>query len=197
MRKAILFRQLKDAYSEETWTRVATLREEIRQMLSYEEEGMILRSRCQGEAEEERASLYHMGRLIAKSGRVSEGKLKVKEGEEEKITDDERRIEEELYKFHEALFNAKLDENLEVQEFPKRAKPDLHEEEFLRDIPQVSQLASARMESRLTGEEVKEALKGMQNGKSPGEDGLPKEFYAKLWEVLGPEMVKVLQETMD
>ena len=33
MRKAVLFRQLKDAYSEETWTRVATLREEIRQML--------------------------------------------------------------------------------------------------------------------------------------------------------------------
>ena len=153
MRKAILYRQLKNAYLEEAWTRVATVREEIRQMLRYEEEGMILRSRCQGEAEEERASLYHMGRLIAKSGRVSEGKLKVKEGEEEETTDDERRIEEELYKFHEALFNAKLDENLEVQEFPKRAKPDLHEEEFLRNLPQVSQLASARMESRLTEEE--------------------------------------------
>ena len=53
------------------------------------------------------------------------------------------------------------------------------------------------MESRLTEEEVKDALKEMKNGKSPVEDGLPKEFYAQLWEILGPEMVKILQETMD
>ena len=130
-------------------------------MLRYEEEGIVLRSRCQGEAEEERASLYHMGRLIAKSGRVSEGKLKVKEGEEGMITDDERRIEEELFKFHDALFNAKLDENLEVQEVPNRAKPDLHQVEFPGDLPQVSQLSAARMKSNLTEEEVKEALKEM------------------------------------
>ena len=84
-----------------------------------------------------------------------------------------------------------------MQELPNRAEPDLHQEEFLRDLPQVSQLSSARMESRLTEEEVEEALKGMQNGKSPGEDGLPKEFYAKLWDVVGPEMAKILQETMD
>lgn len=197
MKKATLYMKLKDAYTKGAWTRVATLREEVRQMLRYEEEGIVLRSRCQGEAEEERASLYHMGRLIAKSGRVSEGKLKVKEGEEEVITDDESKIEEELHRFHDALFNARLDENLEVQELPNRAEPDLHQEEFLRDLPQVSQLSSARMESRLTEEEVKEALKGMQNGKSPGEDGLPKEFYAKLWDVVGPEMTQILQETMD
>ena len=76
-------------------------------------------------------------------------------------------------------------------------QPELHQEEFLGDLPQVSQLSAARMESRLMEEEVKEALTGMQNGKSPGEDGLPKEFYAKLWEVVGPEMVNILQETMD
>ena len=50
----MLYMKLKDAYTEEAWTRVATLREELRLMLKYEEEGMVLRSRCQGEAEEER-----------------------------------------------------------------------------------------------------------------------------------------------
>ena len=73
MKKATIYRKLQDAYTMGAWTRVATLREEVRQMLKYEEEGIVLRSRCQGEAEEERASLYHMGRLLAKSGRVSEG----------------------------------------------------------------------------------------------------------------------------
>ena len=121
----------------------------------------------------------------------------MKEGEKEVETEDETRIEEELFKFHDALFNARLNENLEVQEEPKIAKPDLHQEEFLSDLPQISPLSAARMESRLTEEEVKDALKEMKNGKSPGEDGLPKEFYAQLWEILGPEMVKILQETMD
>ena len=37
----------------------------------------------------------------------------------------------------------------------------------------------------------------MENGKSPGEDGLPKEFYHSLWDVLGPDMVKVIQATLD
>ena len=38
MRKATIFRKLQDAYTLEAWTRVATLREEIRQILRYEEE---------------------------------------------------------------------------------------------------------------------------------------------------------------
>ena len=197
MRKATLYGRLKKAYTEEAWSKVAILREEIRQILRYEEQGILLRSRCQSEAEEEKASLYHIGRLVSKSGRVSEGKLKIREGNDEIETDDEKRIEEELFRFHDALFNAKLDENLEVQTEPSRAKIDLHQREFLSNLPQIPQLSSARMESRLTANEVEDALKGMQNGKSPGQDGLPKEFYTHLWEILGSEMVKILQETLD
>ena len=145
LRKATLYMKLRDAYIKEAWSRIATLREEIRQMLRYEEEGIVLRSRCQGEAEEERASLYHMGRVIAKSGRVSEGKLKVREGEDETVIEDEKMIEEELYRFHDALFNARLDENLEVLELPNRARPDLHQEEFLSNLPKVSHCPNSQL----------------------------------------------------
>ena len=37
----------------------------------------------------------------------------------------------------------------------------------------------------------------MENGKSPGEDGLPKEIYAILWNVIGEDMLKVFQTVLD
>lgn len=47
-------------------------------------------------------------------------------------------------------------------------------------------------EGRLTVEEVHKALLGMARGKSPGSDGLPAEFYLACWEILGPDLVEVL-----
>ncbi|CAI6011081.1 unnamed protein product [Closterium sp. NIES-65] len=47
-------------------------------------------------------------------------------------------------------------------------------------------------------QEVKEALKGLPSGKSPGQDGLPKEFFERNWELIGPAVmkeVKAFEET--
>ena len=47
-------------------------------------------------------------------------------------------------------------------------------------------------EGPLSLEECFTALKGMARGKAPGVDGLPMEFYLKFWDVLGPDLVEVL-----
>ena len=47
-------------------------------------------------------------------------------------------------------------------------------------------------EGPLSMAEVFEALKGMAKGKAPGSDGLPPEFYLALWDVLGEDLVEVL-----
>ena len=39
---------------------------------------------------------------------------------------------------------------------------------------------------------VREALNGMDTGKSPGIDGLTAEFYLAFWAVLGNDLVEVL-----
>ena len=44
----------------------------------------------------------------------------------------------------------------------------------------------------LTVEECFEALSGMAKRKAPGSDGLPAEFYLKFWNVLGRDLVQVL-----
>ena len=52
-------------------------------------------------------------------------------------------------------------------------------------------------DGRLSIAEVFVALKGMSKGKAPGSDGLPPEFYLALWDTLGPDLVEVLNSSMD
>ena len=47
-------------------------------------------------------------------------------------------------------------------------------------------------EGLLTLGECKQALLGMAHGKAPGSDGLPMEFFVKFWDVLGLDLVDVL-----
>ena len=52
-------------------------------------------------------------------------------------------------------------------------------------------------EGYLSLEEVQIALSGMARGKSPGSDGLPAEFYITFWDVLGADLVEVLNTCFD
>ena len=45
--------------------------------------------------------------------------------------------------------------------------------------------------------ECYEVLVGMAKNKAPGSDGLPMEFYVKFWDVLGPDLVTVLNSCFD
>lgn len=47
-------------------------------------------------------------------------------------------------------------------------------------------------EGPLTSDECLSALRGMASNKAPGLDGLPKEFYLAFWDILGADLVEVL-----
>ena len=49
-----------------------------------------------------------------------------------------------------------------------------------------------KCEGLLTIEECKKALDSMQNGKSPGCDGITAEFYNAFWPVIGQTLVDIL-----
>ena len=54
-----------------------------------------------------------------------------------------------------------------------------HFEDFLKDIPtpQLTAEEALECEGPITKQDIIECLQDMGNGKSPGNDGLPKEFY--------------------
>ena len=51
---------------------------------------------------------------------------------------------------------------------------------------------SGSCEGELSVEECLSALQAMAHRKAPGNDGLPMEFYVKFWDVLGSDLVRVL-----
>ncbi len=64
-----------------------------------------------------------------------------------------------------------------------------------RQLPSDAQQACAGAEQGITLDELQAALKLSVRSKKPGSDGLPYEFFAHFWEVLGPKLLEaVVQE---
>ncbi|KAJ8399007.1 hypothetical protein AAFF_G00416740 [Aldrovandia affinis] len=53
------------------------------------------------------------------------------------------------------------------------------------------------MEADMTLEEVWEALLPLRDCRAPGHDGLPKEFYATFWHLLGPDLLEVYKALLE
>ena len=68
-------------------------------------------------------------------------------------------------------------------------------EQFLNNLPQVSQQDNSDLESPLTLQELQAALMSMENGKSPGIDGLPVDFYKSFWSTIGEDLLEVLRNS--
>ena len=64
-----------------------------------------------------------------------------------------------------------------------------------RQKPVEAQQACEGAEDGITLEELHSALKASARGKKPGSDGLPYEFFSQFWDMLGQELLAVLQDS--
>ena len=62
---------------------------------------------------------------------------------------------------------------------------------FMKDLPHLSEADSESLESSLSLNELFESLQHLQDGKSPGSDGLTKAFYMKSFDLIGPTLTKL------
>ena len=69
--------------------------------------------------------------------------------------------------------------------------------EYLKsfNLPQISSSERESCEGLLTRKECWEALQSMKNGKSPGNDGLTKEFYVCFFNEISPLLIDVLNHS--
>ncbi|KAL6462578.1 hypothetical protein MHYP_G00290000 [Metynnis hypsauchen] len=66
------------------------------------------------------------------------------------------------------------------------------EKRFFPLQARITQQSATLLDTELSLEELYEALQGMENGRAPGIDGLPMEFYKAFWSVLGQDVLEVL-----
>ena len=111
--KELVYEELDAALKLQNWSLVAQVKEHLRQLKQYEQQGIIIRSRQQQVGEEEQAGLYYIGKEIQNSNKNQISKLKdeVRLGEHQ-VKEDREKIDEALFKFNEALFGSRLDKNL-------------------------------------------------------------------------------------
>ena len=88
-------------------------------------------------------------------------------------------IKEECSNFYDILYSKKcIDNSLD--------------DYFLHDIPKLSEDSCDECEGVITIDECRQAIKLMENYKSPGPDGLPKEFYSFAFPFIGQSFVKLI-----
>ena len=140
---------------------------ELDQIISSKAEGAYIRSRAQNYEEGERNSKYFFNIEQRNSYKKSINKLKTSDNT---ITENQEIILTEMKTFYKDLYSKHQLENSDIflEKINPPAKIPDHIENGLK--------ASVELE------EIEKAMKMMQLNKSPGEDGLPIEFYRMFWE---------------
>ena len=107
---------------------------------------------------------------------------------------EKRRQRKEMYWCSSVCKDMRTEMNNFYQDLFSLEEVDLEAQDWLLDQLSMSldEQEQASCEGLLTVEECREALSGMDTGKSPGIDDLTAEFYLTFWAVLGRDLVEVL-----
>lgn len=145
-------------------------------------EGARVRSRVQWAEEGEMSSRFFL-RMERK--RAAESWISAMRLSDGKIVSDISGICRSWSDYYSSLFSA---ESVDLQ---------VQEGLFENLTARLPADAASSCEGPLSVQEVRSALEGMARGKSPGSDGLPMEFYLTFWDIIGPDLTTVLNDSFD
>lgn len=86
-----------------------------------------------------------------------------------------------------------LIEKLFKKEFHERTEV---EQSFCEGLPKVSKEATAQLDAQIFADELHSALQSLENGKAPGIDGLPVDFYNVFWPVIVKDLLLVPKDSL-
>ena len=137
----------------------------------------ILRAKAQWTEEGERCTKYFLNLENKKKNDTTIRKLQKSDGSYATNTAD---ILSEMYSFYKQLYTAS----------PTNIHSQNH---LLTNVTQtLTNIQQSFCEGLLSFKEVTEAMKKLNNGKSPGTDGLPVEFYNRFWDIIGKDLTETL-----
>ena len=101
-----------------------------------------------------------------------------------RVTSDEQEIRSSALSFYEKLYGAELCDQAAA-------------DSFLTGLPQLPERHKGDLEQRLSFAELTESVQAQSEGRSPGLDGLPAEFYKAFWHLIGEDLHSVFLECID
>ena len=165
--------------------KINILENKIEKEYEYKAKGAQIRSKQIWIEQGEKNNAYFLG--LEKSRQTKKTILKLKDEKGNIVTDQEQIIKIER-SFYEKLYSEDKEDNLQTTlEYVNntKLKHKLTKEE------------SKSCDGYVTLEETTEAINNLKLNKSPGIDGLSTNFYKQFWDILGPILVKVFNQSYD
>ena len=174
----------KQNFTEEEQNTYKNLKEKYEEIYTSRTKGAILRSRVKWAAEGERNTKYFMRLENHQANLTNINQLKI---DSDKVEEDFMAIMNHIQSFYESLYKENLDTIRQpvTEMIPKDC------------LPTISNSDKEYLEKPITPQELDLALSQMQEGKAPGRDGLPVEFYKKFWVILRPLLLEVYNEAFE
>ena len=171
------------ADSTEIKTEIAKVKGELEAYIEEKTKGAMIRSRVRWVEDGEKCTKYFLNLEKRNHNIKTIDRLQLENGT---LLTDQKEILEEEKSFYEKLYHTSLREGNGVETI----------EEFLgntHDIPKLSEDNKQNISHEITLDEIQLAIKSTSNGKSPGLDGLPIEFYKVFWSNIKDYFIKAMQ----
>ena len=167
---------------ENLFTNIAKCKEDLKILRQPKIKGMMLRSKAQIYELTDKPTNYFCN--LEKRNYINKLITRVNVGD--RMVTDQKSILQQLTKFYSDLYKSKCysNSNNYINEFLIA--------ENIRVLNDDNKLAC---EGLITDSEIKNVLKNMKNGKSPGTDGYPCEFYKFFWRDLGSFLLDSINES--
>ena len=163
---------------------ITQTRGRLQEIIDYKTEGLMLRSETRWYEKGEKSNNYFLRLESRNKVKKNINKLQKSDGT---LTTDPSDILKLQAEFYRELYSSKL--RME----PKDIKT------YLADIntPQLNKEEQKDCEGVISVDECHKVLKTFQNNKSPGNDGIPAEFYKKFWTLFGSFMVNSFNKSYE
>lgn len=154
---------------------IKEVKSEMSGLAEIKSKGVILRSREREIEEGEKCTRYFFKKIISRGEKIM--KLQKANG---CTTDEIEEMKAIVERFYGELYQEKFIESDTVNR-------------VLESIEKTVQ-DSVLLTQDFTILELKKCLSGFKTGKSPGQDGLPLEFYLTFWDILAPDLIDVFKD---
>ena len=167
-----------DSADSSAFSELCAIQEELRAIHLHEAKASQFRSRCRWAEEGETSSSFFLS--LEKKHRAKQAITSIRDPESGVIHHDPFEILGTWQRYYHRLFTANVCD---------KTAQDVMLSHLTRSL---SPAEVESCEGLLTLPECHAALSGMSHGKTPGSDGFPMEFFLSFWDVLGLDLVRIL-----
>ena len=159
---------------------IQNIQNELNNYISYQAEGIKIRTKLLYIEENENPSKYLKKFEKSRNKQKTIDSLLIND----RHVSDQTSIRSETFKYYKTLYS-KTETNKDFRH------------QFTNNLPKLTPDDNNLLEGPITYEECQAAIKSFENNKSPGIDGLLKEFYYKFFPLFGKSFVKVVNFSYD